>query len=568
MRFLLVLLFSIFIYAQNVNDILKTIPKNSPDYSLAKTLVLKTKTLKFQKPQININPKNQNEYLHSFDQLTNMLVTLNMLPAKINELQNKISLLKNLSDPVSHLQMFYFQKQLNISHKTFSFLNKNFPLYEKAIFNKLKTLNIDTKTTQNNINYWKKMLSKKEKELEKLKINLQKWQLLNNKTNIGKTKKYININIQKQKEIYKNLYKYTLIQWFAELKRKDKNAFKTDDSILMYAKKIDINMYNAINQIVTDYEKFTFGAKVFVYGAKKEVGVFIHYIYNIINYPLFKVGDRIITPLNFAIFILVLIIGWFIGKYYKHIIYKLRHKKNISYSTTTLLANIGYYTILTISFLTAMKVVGLDLSSLAIIAGALSVGIGFGLQNVVSNFVSGIILMFERTIKVGDYIQIDRNTRGEVIDISMRSTVIRTNDNINLIIPNQSFIQNNVINWTLGDDIVRFRVPFGVAYGNEIDKVEKIILESIKDSNLPYIKNHRTLDVNPLVVFMEMGASSLDFELFVWVKGEYARRPRRTRSEFLKVIYKALNKAGISIPFPQQDLHIKDSIPLEITIKK
>jgi len=218
--------------------------------------------------------------------------------------------------------------------------------------------------------------------------------------------------------------------------------------------------------------------------------------------------------------IFILIIGWLIGKYYKKLIYSLRDKYDIAYSTATLLANMGYYFILTITFLIALKSVGLNLSSLAIIAGALSVGIGFGLQNVVSNFVSGIILMFEKSIKIGDYIQIDENTRGEVIDISMRSTIIRTNDNINLIIPNQTFIQNNVINWTLGDDIVRFRIPFGVAYGSDIDKVEKVILEALYNSNLPFVRVEKYFgksDVAPRVVFVEMGDSSLNFELFVWV---------------------------------------------------
>jgi small-conductance mechanosensitive channel len=228
----------------------------------------------------------------------------------------------------------------------------------------------------------------------------------------------------------------------------------------------------------------------------------------------------------------------------------------------------GYYTILVISFLTALKVVGLDLSSLAIIAGALSVGIGFGLQNIVSNFISGIILMFERSIKVGDYIEIDQNIRGEVVDISMRSTIIRTNDNINLIIPNQSFIQNNVINWTLGDDIVRFRVPFGVAYGTDIDRVERVVLEALANSDLPYVKSHPSLDVTPYVVFTEMADSSLNFELFVWVKGEDARRPTRTRSRFLKLIYEALNRAQITIPFPQQDLYIKEVPPIELKLEK
>ncbi len=291
-------------------------------------------------------------------------------------------------------------------------------------------------------------------------------------------------------------------------------------------------------------------------------------ILKILNYPLFKMGDSVITPANFFIFVFVIVIGWIVGKYYKFMIYKLRKKYNLSYSTATLLANIGYYVLLTLSFLIALKSVGLDLSSLAIIAGALSVGIGFGLQNIVSNFVSGIIMMFEKTIKVGDYIQIDENTRGEVVDISMRSTIIRTNDNINLIVPNQAFIQNNVVNWTLGDDIVRFRVPFGVEYGSDIDKVEKVILKALEKSNLPYIKNSSKYDVNPRVVFIEMGDSSLNFELFVWVRGEYAKRPRRTRSEFLKMIYNALNEAGIGIPFPQHDLHIKDSVPFEVRIKK
>ena len=94
---------------------------------------------------------------------------------------------------------------------------------------------------------------------------------------------------------------------------------------------------------------------------------------------------------------------------------------------------------------------------------------------------------------------------GEVIDISMRSTIIRTNDNIDLIIPNQTFIQNNVINWTLNDDTVRFRVPFGVEYGVEVKKVEKVILEALKKSNLPYIKKHPKFDVTPKVIFIEMG---------------------------------------------------------------
>ncbi|AZV46124.1 hypothetical protein C3L23_02200 [Nautilia sp. PV-1] len=551
-----------------INQIISKVAKNSPNYSLDVALANKIKELKFNKSVINLDFKNQYDYLKSFYNLIELQIELNDLPRKINEINDKLSILQNLTDPTSKLQYLYYEKLLQIYNKTFKYLTENMGKMEKSLQKRIFSVKFDTKQAKVNIQYWRKFLLQKQKEFEKLNIDLQKWQVLNNEENIQNVKRLIKINLEKQREIYKHLFDNQLIIWFSDLKNKNKNAFKDDDDLLKYSKHSGKEFYNAVNQIITDFENYTFGTKALVYGAKKEAELTLHKIISLFNYPLFNVGNRIITPLNFALFVLILIFGWFIGKYYKHIIYKLRHSKNISYATATLLANMGYYTILTLSFLIALKVVGLDLSSLAIIAGALSVGIGFGLQNVVSNFVSGIILMFERSIKVGDYIQIDQDTRGEVVDISMRSTVIRTNDNINLIIPNQSFIQNNVINWTLGDDIVRFRVPFGVAYGSDVDEVEKVVLNALKNSNLHYIKKYKDRNVEPHIVFLELGDSSLNFELFIWVRGEYARRPRRTRSEFLKMIYKALNEAGISIPFPQQDLHIKESVPFEIKIKK
>ena len=563
-RILVLFIFVINLFASNVDDILKNVSKTSNEYALDLTLAKKIKSLKYVPPKIEINVKTQDEYVDTIKKLIELQKEYDELPAQITTLQDKLSYLQTQTSNTAKLQYIYYDTLLTIANQKLKYLKNNFSQIEKNVFSKINLLIFDTKDL--NIASLKNLLYQKKKEEEKLNIDYQKWELLDDKKNMQIVQGYIDINKQKQIEIYKKLFDNQLVIWLNDLKNKDKKAFNSDDDVLNYA--THINLYNATNQIVSDFEKYIFGTKVLVYGAKKEVELTLKKIIGFINYPLFTVGNRVITPLNFALFIFVLILGWFVGKYYKHLIYTLRHRKNISYSTATLLANMGYYTILTFSFLSALKVVGLDLSSLAIIAGALSVGIGFGLQNIVSNFVSGIIMMFEQSIKVGDYIQIDTDTRGEVIDISMRSTIIRTNDNINLIIPNQSFIQNNVINWTLGDDIVRFRVPFGVAYGSDIDKVEKVILKAIKESHLPFIQKHKNLDVTPYVVFMEMADSSLNFELFIWVKGEYARRPRRTRSEFLKVIYKALNEAGITIPFPQQDLHIVDSIPLELKITK
>ncbi|WP_162147523.1 mechanosensitive ion channel family protein [Lebetimonas sp. JH292] len=563
MRFVFILfLFFINLFGGDLNGLVKQINKNSPDYTLDLALVKKIKELNYNNPVLDLNISNQNEYLSLFFKLVDLKKEYNNLPSIIKETNKKIDILSSDNDITSKLQTLYYQKLLDIYNKKYDYIDKNFQNIEKEVYQKLFDIKFDTNLAKNNINYWNKLLNDKQKELEKLKINLQKWQILNNEKNIENIQNLININIQKQKNIYKNLLKNYLILFLDELKNKDKTAFKTAQSIDYYANKLDLN---ELGEIINDFETFRFGTKAIIYNSKKELEHTLEKFISLIKYPLFKIGNNFITPLDLVLVIFILFIGWFIGKYYKKLIYSLRKKYEISYSSATLLANIGYYTIIFLSFIFSLKIAGLDLSSLAIIAGALSVGIGFGLQNIVSNFVSGIILMFEKTIKVDDYIEIDENTRGKVIDISMRSTVIRTNDNIDLIIPNQDFIQNKVINWTLGDEIVRFRIPFGVAYGSNIEKVEKIVLEAIDKSSLPFLRKEQ---YKPLVVFIEMADSSLNFELFVWVRGEYAMMPRRTRSKFLKVVYNALNEAGITIPFPQQDLHIKDTVPFEIKIKK
>jgi small-conductance mechanosensitive channel len=567
MRWILIFI-AVFSFALTPQEILKKVPKNSPEYQLDLAIVEKIGSLKYKQPEINLNPKNEYEYKKSFYKLIKFEEDLNSLPQKIKSLNDKISILQNSSNSTDKLQLIFYKKLLSVYEKKLAYLRDNFSKFEKTLYEKLKNIAFDVKRAKENMEYWNKRLIENQKELDKLNIELQKWEILNNSLKIENTKKEINGILKVREHIYKKLFDNELSIWLNEIKNKNKAALKDDSKLLNYAKKIDLNFYTALNVIVGDFEKFAFGSKLIVYNTKKEINLTFKKFLDLLNYPLFKVGNREITPLNFIILIVILVVGWYIGKYYKKFIYQLRKKYNISYSASTLLANMGYYLIITFSFLMALKAVGLDLSSLTIIAGALSVGIGFGLQNIVSNFVSGIILMFENSIKVGDYIQIDENTRGEVVDISMRSTIIRTNDNIDLIIPNQTFIQNNVINWTLVDDIIRFRVPFGVEYGSDIDKVEKVILNALEKSNLHYVKRHHKYDVTPRVVFEEMGDSSLNFELFVWVNGEYARRPRRTRSEFLKMIYNALNEAGIGIPFPQQDLHIKDSVPFEVVLKK
>ena len=280
------------------------------------------------------------------------------------------------------------------------------------------------------------------------------------------------------------------------------------------------------------------------------------YTYGKLTEPLFVFNEHSISVMDILQVILILIAGFMFAAFYKRKIMKLAQKDKLSYASAKMISGFGYYFIALVTLLIALKSIGLDFSNLGLIAGALSIGIGFGLQTLVSNLAAGIILMFERTIRLGDYIEVSDTIRGTVSDMKMRSTTITTNDNIDVIIPNSSFIQNNVINWTLENDIRRVHIPFSVAYGTPNEKVEKVILEELKHAKINYVSMPPKYTTD--VWMTAMGSSSVDYELLVWVRGQSTLRPAGTKSDFLKFIYKTLNKHQIEIPFPQLDLHVKE----------
>jgi small-conductance mechanosensitive channel len=164
-------------------------------------------------------------------------------------------------------------------------------------------------------------------------------------------------------------------------------------------------------------------------------------------------------------------------------------------------------------------------------------------------------MMFERSVRVGDFIELSDTLRGTVTDMRIRSTVIKTLDNIDIVVPNSSFIQNNVINLTLDDTMRRLHIPFGVAYGTEVEKVKEAILSELSESGLKYYRGENE-ERQPLIRMTGMGASSVDYELLVWIDWS-PQRQNATKSDFLILVYKTLYKHGIEIPFPQMDLHLK-----------
>ncbi len=221
---------------------------------------------------------------------------------------------------------------------------------------------------------------------------------------------------------------------------------------------------------------------------------------------------------------------------------------NIDKGVQLSITRLVHYTILLIGFVILLQTMGASLTKLTILGGALGVGIGFGLQTIVNNFASGLILLFERPIKVGDTIQLGMDL-GEVKKLGLRSTIIQTFDNAEIVIPNSDLIAGQVTNWTLAERKARVKIPVGVAYGSDIPNVLEILLAVAREH--PMILT----TPSPNALFLAFGASSLDFELRVWI-ADFTDR-RQVQSELNQEINSEFADAGIEIPFPQTDLHLR-----------
>src|SRR5438094_8331802 len=220
----------------------------------------------------------------------------------------------------------------------------------------------------------------------------------------------------------------------------------------------------------------------------------------------------------------------------------------LQYAIAQIIANV----VLVVGVLIVLENTGIHLGALAVFAGAVGVGVGFGLQNIASNFISGLVILAERPITIGDRVEV-AGIAGQVEHIRARSTVIRTNDNIMMIVPNTKFIDSPVTNWTYGDRRVRFRIAVGVAYGSDVNKVRDALLAVAHENP------HTLKEPAPSVFLKQFGDSSIDFQLMVW-SSEMSARPSRYRSDLNFAIAEKFREAGIEFPFPQRDVHIRDGV--------
>ncbi len=246
------------------------------------------------------------------------------------------------------------------------------------------------------------------------------------------------------------------------------------------------------------------------------------------------------------LFYIILCISWLVRTYLEVNFYP---KRNVEQGVGISINRLIYYSFIVVAFALAMEVMGISLQSLTVIIGALGVGIGFGLQNIVNNFASGLILLFERSIKVGDVVVVN-GTWGTVKHLGLRATIIQTFANAEMIVPNSDLVSSTVNNWTMTNRRTRFTVKVGVAYGTDPNLVKKVLLEiAEKHSNV-------LRDPAPGVVFTEFGDSSLNFELRCWVRD--IANMWKTQDDVMYEIDRMFKENNISIPFPQRDLYIKE----------
>lgn len=268
-----------------------------------------------------------------------------------------------------------------------------------------------------------------------------------------------------------------------------------------------------------------------------------------LEFPVIRFGKTEVTFWAIlSLVVLVCLLFWTAGLVRRILVNRVLTRSSLDLGVREAIGSIVRYAVLLFGTLGILQTAGFDLTTLGVFAGAIGIGLGLGLQHITNNFISGLIILIERPIKVGDRIEIGP-VDGDVVEIGGRSTRILTNDNITIIVPNSRFVTENVVNWKHTDSRVRVRIPVGVAYGTDPRLVEQVLLE-VAATNPDVLA-----DPEPKVWFRGFGDSALNFELLAW-NASLLHRRGQLMSDLNHSIVRAFAIHGIEIPFPQRDVHI------------
>jgi small-conductance mechanosensitive channel len=248
--------------------------------------------------------------------------------------------------------------------------------------------------------------------------------------------------------------------------------------------------------------------------------------------------------------------GFIVARLIERVVVGRLRRTSMGLDMVQLVRRVLFYGLMALVVLTALAILGIPLTAFAFVSGAIAIGVGFGAQNIINNFISGWILMGERPIRIGDFIELGE-VRGRVEAINNRSTRIRRTDGVHLLVPNSALLETTVVNWTLMDDMARTSVVVGVAYGSPVRKVQELMLSICREH--PEVLDHP----EPEVFFQDFGDSALVFEAYFWLHARSEGGRRRVRSDIRFAIDEAFAEHGIVIAFPQRDVHVDGSLVLE-----
>jgi len=288
---------------------------------------------------------------------------------------------------------------------------------------------------------------------------------------------------------------------------------------------------------------------------------FVRVVRELWTYEIMVIDDDAITVGSALLALVLLVAGFTLSRRASRALGRLAAERfSVEAGAAAALETFGFYVLLIAFTLFALRTVNFPLTVFTLAGGALAIGIGFGSQNVMNNFISGLILMLERPIRARDLVEID-GTYGTIESIGARSTIIRASDSTQLIVPNSFFLENRIVNWTLSDDVVRSRIVVGVAYGSPTRRVETLIREAL--NRHPKILSKP----EPVILFSEFGDNSLNFEAFFWMRARSPMAVRRVESDVRFSIDDVFREADVVIAFPQRDVHLDSARPIEVRLQ-
>jgi small-conductance mechanosensitive channel len=277
------------------------------------------------------------------------------------------------------------------------------------------------------------------------------------------------------------------------------------------------------------------------------------------RFEVVRIGNQPVQVSQCVLALTIVLVGlWLARRTSRLIVGRIARVPGIKPNAVAAIEKLVFYALVVVVLAVALQTVNIPISAFAVLGGAFAIGLGFGAQNLFNNFISGLILIVEQPIRIGDLIELE-GQRGYVQDVGARCTRIRRGDGVDLLVPNSRLLENTVVNWTLSDPQIRTSIGVGIAYGSPVARMKEILTSSVRE--------HPNVSPEPVIVLLEdFAADGLFFRVYFWTKIESEMEERTTESDIRCAIEARCAEAGITIAFPQRDVHVDSAQPIDVRL--